>query len=845
MQWMNVVELMEEVAKQGLKVAGMTPAEAANALGFTQLANGTFVKNVINSSAGKILEFPGTTAAAAAAEAGGLVSEAASSTTANLALVETAGGSAGTAGILSIAVPIAASLLAAVGGYLVGNSLYENNQDFFDGISGPLMKYAADGTVNLMGLMDSMGNTYLDKRAYDGVKNYLDSFIPSGVDYVWNSTNARSAKPVSSTQFGFNRTAMKYAADGTVQFNKFTKAGYLSSIDYLGKWVDSNFPGCISCIDAFSHNFDDLFDIRYLNWGAMGYVKVLTKYTSSTLVNRSDNDTYKLLNVSGSYSMYRFTIVGESPTNSAVALLTTLPGGNGFANFYLCMEIAPAYTCTGSFSIDPSFKNAYSNISSAKESTLPNGISKYTPKAATLTDILLHTTVDGCPQELPYIPVRFPTSPDVIPFPDPNINPNQPEPNEEPSKKPNITPFITPNPAYPEKIPKPPKKPLPTPDKNPDKKPCVLPDPVSPTKPKVKPDVDPNPALDPSVKPAPNPEPVPEVPVDPDPAIDPDDIHVVPTPIIPVIPPISGAAAGLLHVYNPTSAQITQFGSWLWTTFSGDIIDTISKLFNNPMDAVIGLHEIYATPSTGDNATIRAGYLDSQVASRLVNKRYTSINCGSVVIQEYWGNYLDYSPYTKTYCYLPFIGIVELQTDDIIAHAVNITYKVDSYTGACIAIITVAKSGYESVPYQFSGNCSVELPITSGMNATIQNALIGAATAGLVAVSGGAGAAALGSAAVGGARRGMNSKNDVQHSGSFGSNFGAMGIKKPFIIVKRPKQKVVANYNVNYGYPAHKMVTISECSGYTRVREVDVISVTATEEEKKLIETMLKEGIYV
>ena len=277
------------------------------------------------------------------------------------------------------------------------------------------------------------------------------------------------------------------------------------------------------------------------------------------------------------------------------------------------------------------------------------------------------------------------------------------------------------------------------------------------------------------------------------------------------------------------------------------MLDTLAKLFNNPVDAVIGLHELYCTPSTGSSTTIKAGFLDSGVTSRLVSSRYTEINCGAITVPEYWGNYLDYAPYTKVYCYLPFIGIVELNTDDIIGHGVQILYKVDSYNGSCIAMIITAKTpDSEGTIYQFSGNCAVEVPITSGMKSALQSALIGAATCAVGAMGAGlAGVAATDAVIVGGAKRGLNSKNTVAHSGSFGSSYGAMGIKKPYIIVKRPVQKKVYGYNKEYGYPAHQMVTVGSCSGYLRARDFEVKSTTATEEEKKRIEILLKEGVYV
>ena len=66
-----------------------------------------------------------------------------------------------------------------------------------------------------------------------------------------------------------------------------------------------------------------------------------------------------------------------------------------------------------------------------------------------------------------------------------------------------------------------------------------------------------------------------------DPATNPESSGTTPPLTIPTVPTISSSATGLLHVYNPTNAQINEFGSWLWTTFSGDLIDTISKLFNS------------------------------------------------------------------------------------------------------------------------------------------------------------------------------------------------------------------------------------------------------------------------
>ena len=352
----------------------------------------------------------------------------------------------------------------------------------------------------------------------------------------------------------------------------------------------------------------------------------------------------------------------------------------------------------------------------------------------------------------------------------------------------------------------------------------------------------------------------------------------------PSIVPASGS--GLIHVYNPTPGEFVGFGNWLWVTYADATID---KIWNNPFDGIIGAHELYATPQRDGRDNIRSGFLVCPVTSDLVRQRYTEIDCGTVIVPEFYGNYFDYSPYSQAYIYLPFIGINEVSIDDIVGHAVNIRYRVDAYNGSCIAMIYVAKSGYRNLCYQFGGNCAVEVPLAGGSQAAIKAGMLQAeaysraaiqsaqiqktASIGSGIVNGAAGSSFAGPlAGIIGALAGGTSgyiqgsanvaaaklqgqamqeaaryanKSSVQHSGQFGASHGAMGLKNPFIMIRNPIQVKVVNYNDDYGFPAHKRVIIGGCTGYLRVREVNVISAHATNEEKRAIEEELKAGVYV
>ena len=309
-----------------------------------------------------------------------------------------------------------------------------------------------------------------------------------------------------------------------------------------------------------------------------------------------------------------------------------------------------------------------------------------------------------------------------------------------------------------------------------------------------------------------------------------------PTPDSPKPPSIiGGTATGMISIYNPTKAELSSFSSYLW---SNNFLDNFLKIFQNPMDAVIGLHILYATPITGGRNNIIVGYLDSGVASDIVTKQYTEIDCGTVNVSELYGNATDYEPYTKVACYLPFVGIVPLKTDDVMGKKVNIKYGVDVLTGTCLATITVTNlKGVTIAMYTFTGNCAVQLPLSGGNYSGVIRGLVG--MVGSVAVGGAIGAiGAVGSA--------LNSKLDVAHSGSIGSNAGAMGVRKPYLIITRAEPNEALNYNKYYGFPSNTAVSLKSCLGYTKVKEVHVENINnATITEKNEIESLLKSGVII
>lgn len=354
---------------------------------------------------------------------------------------------------------------------------------------------------------------------------------------------------------------------------------------------------------------------------------------------------------------------------------------------------------------------------------------------------------------------------------------------------------------------------------------------------------DPSPTPDPDPDPQPEPDPLPDDDINPNPdPIEPDPTPG-PSPIIPVpVLPSTVSSSKLFTVYNPTSTQLDSLGGYLW---DDNLIEILKKIWQNPLDGIIGLSQVYCTPTTGSTHNIILGYLDSGVSSKVVTDQFKTIDCGSVSIPELNQNATDYNPYTSIHLYLPFIGITELDVTDFMNGSINVKYHIDVYTGSCLAEVKVTRS--PDVPnggivYTFSGNCSQQLPLTSGEQKGMLSALMSAVGIGLGVASGGA----LGAVAVAGGVGNMLSREmlHVSHSGNLSANSGIMGQKKPYIIINRQRPYNANGYNRIYGFPINKTVFLGNCTGYVKVKKCRLTS-AATDEEKTEIETLLQNGVIM
>lgn len=250
----------------------------------------------------------------------------------------------------------------------------------------------------------------------------------------------------------------------------------------------------------------------------------------------------------------------------------------------------------------------------------------------------------------------------------------------------------------------------------------------------------------------------------------------------------------MCYVYNPTYAQLEQVAIARYNTPSsgtqeGTTID-LSKY-------IIKVYKTYVDFEVGKTAKdVILGNIDSNVLSNVILKN-PIIDCGTVTLTEEQQNVLDYSPFAKLEIYLPFIGTKELDIDVIRGKEIQLIYKVNVMSGKCLAVLQ-----YNNIPlYQFEGTIGEDIPFTTNTE----------------------------SVDFGTIRTGSD-------------NPLSMGTNYAYYILTTNKG-YAPNKDID-GLAQYESGVIGNYTGYVRIKNVE-LETSATEDEKKKIENLLKLGVVI
>ena len=330
---------------------------------------------------------------------------------------------------------------------------------------------------------------------------------------------------------------------------------------------------------------------------------------------------------------------------------------------------------------------------------------------------------------------------------------------------------------------------------------------------------------------------------------------------VPSLPSIGATDTNFISLFVPSSAQLKQVANYLW----GSLFDvsTFKKLFEDPMDCILGLSVVPVAVPTSGNAQITVGNIElSGITLPLASQQYVEVDCGTITFDRYFGSYLDFEPYTKMSLFVPYSGVHSVSADDIMGKTVSLKYHIDILTGSLVAFLTCG----DSVLYEFNGACASNIPVNS-MNyaSTIENAIRIAVNIGTTVATAGAaapatGAVEAGKVAAGGAGIGrgiaiagstaegaLSLKPSIDRAGSLGGTTGLMGNQIPYFIITRPRMCKPKNQDFFQGYPSFIQTVLGDMdgTGFTAFENVIISETYLTETEKAELSSILSAGVYL
>lgn len=336
----------------------------------------------------------------------------------------------------------------------------------------------------------------------------------------------------------------------------------------------------------------------------------------------------------------------------------------------------------------------------------------------------------------------------------------------------------------------------------------------------------------------------------------------VDNPDNPQLSPVGGGN----NLYCMTENEMEQTFKFLWDGHNKDIlgvviseaniVDSLCNCFYLPFD--INLHD------SGHcvQATVEAGGYASDISSVLVvggyNKRF---DFGDIDVDEYYGSYLDYAPYTVIGIYLPYIGFKNLDASKCMGKKINVTYGVDFAQGIATAYIAYYQDGNKQVFAEYSGQMGIPIKVTGKNTTAVENAVKDAAFAlggfalsaiAVAAAPATGGASLLAGAGLAGA--GLNAvektfnattiQPDTVSIGNAGAENWLISPQGCYIFIQRPRTATPENFKTTNGWATRYTGTVSEFTGYLECSTV-INTVSATAEEKNQITNLLKQGVYI
>ena len=322
-----------------------------------------------------------------------------------------------------------------------------------------------------------------------------------------------------------------------------------------------------------------------------------------------------------------------------------------------------------------------------------------------------------------------------------------------------------------------------------------------------------------------------------------DNFPIPPNRLNDVYSSILSNAAGKIQMYTLDSSAYSAF---LGKIYTSDFWEYWKNTIFNPIDGIyscirVPFNELELTRSAVAKINVSNTELEILAGAYRVTNNFVKdqVIISNYAIEEYFGSFLDYSPYTTCELYIPFYGTVNIDINEIMGGNISITRRNNYVNGDFVVFVQCVNRFGVTITHAYAGNAAMTLPITAGNDGSPNRILDLVQGVANLAMGNYVGA---GTSAVNALTEKGTTSTVQKLSGSSGWN-----ASHDFaLIFRRVCQSNPENYTKENGRQADEFVNFSELQGYTEVSAVDLkfTSGKITSAEIDEINNLLKQGVF-
>ena len=304
-------------------------------------------------------------------------------------------------------------------------------------------------------------------------------------------------------------------------------------------------------------------------------------------------------------------------------------------------------------------------------------------------------------------------------------------------------------------------------------------------------------------------------------------------------------------LYEITHEQLNSFINYFWgngITADSNILELLQGLYGNISEAVLGVNFIpidlgIQTSPKG----VKIGRLETSFQWQALTDNVVAKTIGSIDIkpQSKRKTFFDYAPYTEIKLYLPYLGIVDLDTNSYMDTTLTVKLIVDVASGNASYALLSDGCLYDTFTFQLGISIPFTLSNGSQLQASyMQNAIscsLAVVTTPAKPVSGiktiGTELGALTDVTV----PSYNNKGTVSGASTLGN------CQNCILYIKRPIYNRPSNYGRMVGFPVNKTFKLSTLKGYTVCENAKIASFDSkpTDTEYNEIIALLEKGVII